>query len=280
MKRQLLSWILLPALLAGPVDSRKAMNWHRQAVPAPEGGGGEHTGVALYDLNGDGYLDLLFAAGRHSVDQSYAVINLGPYDEGGFRFSDAIPIGPPGGFYQVDASALSSLAEGHTAVLLAGGTCTLEAMCQPGYNQPALLLDVSIWGCSVENPDRKCKSTYTEVWRDPKPAGDRNGAFAPTLGDGTDPAIVLSGSQCVSIFEPLDGAYPSKNPTFFVIPEEKVEDGVNNIGRAAALAVGYIGRRPGVIAGVRSSAPPAPLGKFMLVGLRLHYSVDEIRRPL
>ena len=39
--------------------------------------GGQHSGVAVIDLNNDGYNDLLFSAGRHSLDQSFAMINLG-----------------------------------------------------------------------------------------------------------------------------------------------------------------------------------------------------------
>lgn len=259
MKRQIL-WILCP-ILARTANSAK---WKRQSLPAPENGRGEHTGVAVYDLNHDGYLDVLFAAGRHSVDQSYALINLGPHENGTIRFSEAIPIGAQGGYYQVDVSSLTSLQEGHVAVLLAGGTCTEPSMCQPGYNQPAIVLDVSFRGCSVQKPNRKCKSTFTEIWRDGEPAGDRNGAFAPSLGDGEDPAIVLAGNRCVSIFEPNNGVYPNR-PSFFVVPEAKVSDGVNNIDRAAGLAVGYLGDRPGLVAGVRTSAPPVPLGKLTLL---------------
>ena len=59
---------------------------------------GQHVGVAYADLNGDGVNDILFAAGRHWVDQSYALINLGPmYDDDGefvgVKFSKALPIG-------------------------------------------------------------------------------------------------------------------------------------------------------------------------------------------
>lgn len=60
---------------------------------------GQHVGVAYADLNGDGVNDILFAAGRHWVDQPYALINLGPmYDDDsgefvGVKFSKALPIG-------------------------------------------------------------------------------------------------------------------------------------------------------------------------------------------
>lgn len=71
---------------------------------------GQHVGVAYADLNGDGVNDILFAAGRHWVDQSYALINLGPVygDNGefvGVKFSKALPIG-----------SKYSLIEGHFSV--------------------------------------------------------------------------------------------------------------------------------------------------------------------
>jgi hypothetical protein len=256
-------WHVLSILTIRIAVVDAAKRWKQQSLPTPANSLGEHTGVAVYDLNGDGYDDLLFAAGRHSVDQSYALINLGKNVNGTVRFSEAIPLGRPGGFYNVDASPLSSLEEGHVAVLLAGGTCAVAALCQPGSHQPAIVLDVSIKACSVSTPDRRCKSSVREIWRDADPQGDRNGAFAPTLGNGLDPAIVLAGRSCISIFEPTDaGAFPAGlPPTFLVTPQAKVSNS-NNIERAAGLAVGYIGDRPGLIAGVRTSRPPAPLGKL------------------
>jgi hypothetical protein len=269
MKMQFLCvWLILCILTRRIAVVDAAKRWKQQSLPVPANSRGEHTGVAGYDLNGDGYDDVLFAAGRHSVDQPYALINLGKNENGTIRFSEAIPLGRPGGFYQVDASTLSSLDEGHVAVLLAGGTCTVAELCQPGSHQPAIVLDVSIRACSVNTPDRRCKSSIKEIWRDADPQGDRNGAFAPTLGNGLDPAIVLAGRSCISVFEPTDaGAFPvGLPPTFLVIPEAKVSSrNPNNIERAAGLAVGYIGDRPGLIAGVRTSSPPAPLGKLKVV---------------
>jgi hypothetical protein len=277
MKRILLHfllvlWFMLVYALA-VVDAAKL--WKQQFLPAPAHSRGEHTGVKIYDLNGDGHDDLLFAAGRHSVDQPYALMNLGKSvnNSAPIRFSEAISLGKPGGFYQVDASTLSSLDDGHVAVLLAGGTCTVEKLCQPGSNQSAIVLDVSIVGCSVNRPDRRCKSTVQEIWRDADPGGDRNGAFAPTLGNGIDPAIVLAGRDCISIFEPnANGTFPNSTPTFVVIPQDKIASSASsnnnqttnntNIDRAAGLAVGYIGNRPGLIAGLRTSRPPSPLGKL------------------
>lgn len=269
MKMQkLLLWCMLSILATrriAVVDATGKL-WKQQSLPTPANSRGEHTGVAVYDLNGDGYDDVLFAAGRHSIDQPYALINLGKYENGTIRFSEAIPLGNPGGFYQIDVSPLSSLEAGHVAVLLAGGTCTVAELCQPGSFQPAIVLDVYIQGCSESNPNRQCQSSVTEIWRDAKPAGDRNGAFAPTLGNGLDPAIVLAGNSCVSIFEPnTDGTFPTP-PTFLVIPQDKVENQkVDNIDRAAGLAVGYIGDRPGLIVGLRTSKPPSPLGKLKVI---------------
>ena len=57
---------------------------------------GQHVGLAIFDINHDGAPDILFAAGRHWVDQSYALINLGQIfnsegDFEGMRFSSALP---------------------------------------------------------------------------------------------------------------------------------------------------------------------------------------------
>jgi hypothetical protein len=213
------------------------LEWTTQILPSPFRG--RHTGVATHDINGDGHLDVLYSAGRHGVDQSFALINLG-YNNEAFRFSDPVRIGDPGGYYQIDASPLSSLDDGHVAVLLAGGTCTESHWCIPGTKQPAVLLDVFVTGCSVMEPGMPCNSTYATIWQDADPAGDRNGAFAPTLGDGIDPAVVLAGNGCVSIFEPENGVYTNP-PSFVLIPEDKVPDDVNStIERAAGLACGKL----------------------------------------
>jgi hypothetical protein len=107
--------ILLFLATADCYSSAHILEWTSQVLPSPFGG--RHTGVATHDLNGDGYQDLLFSAGRHGVDQSFALINLGfQKNDGTFRFSDPIRIGNPGGFYQIDASALSSLEDNHVAL--------------------------------------------------------------------------------------------------------------------------------------------------------------------
>jgi hypothetical protein len=91
--------------------------WHLQNLGMPFEGA--HTGLAVYDLNGDGYEDILFAAGRHQIDTAYALINLGPADPSGesldIRFSEPLTL-RTGTFYQVDVSPLSSLEEGYWLV--------------------------------------------------------------------------------------------------------------------------------------------------------------------
>ena len=232
--------------------ARAVEDWTAQRLGVPFGG--QHTGVAVFDLNGDGSLDILFAAGRHRTDQSYALVNLGYFGNGTFRFSDPIPIGDPGGYYQVDATSLSSLSRGHTAVLLAGGSGSAGV-------QPAVVLNVSVTGCSVNEPKVPCESSVSVIWKDENPQGDRNGAFAPTLGDGTDSAIILAGNGCVTVFEPVNGTF-SNPPSFVLLPDDKVPDDNDNIKRAAGLAVGMIGNLPGFVAGVRTSEAPSPLGKY------------------
>lgn len=256
---QLLEFVLVAVLFLFVTDDCHlvhALEWTSQFLPSPFQG--EHTGVAVYDLNGDGYLDVLYAAGRHGIDQAFALINLGYNDDRTFRFSEPVPIGVPGGYYQIDVAPLSSLAEGHVAVLLAGGTCGEPTACTPGDVQAATVLDVVVSQCSVDQPEVKCQSSYIAIWTDENPAGDRNGAFSLPFGDGSgDSAIVLAGKGGLAIFEPQNGQYT--NPASFSLIEDVEQDVVENIKRTVGLAVGYIGNSPGVIAGVRSSAPPSPL---------------------
>jgi hypothetical protein len=271
--QQLLGYVLvvLVVLLCVIRDdfhlAANALEWTSQVLSTPFDG--QHTGVAVYDLNGDGYLDVLYAAGRHGIDQPYALINLGfnndnNNDDNGtttFRFSEPVKIGNPGGYYQIDVAPLSSLPPGHVAVLLAGGTCGESTSCTPGDVQAATVLDVAVAQCSVHEPDATCQSSYTTIWTDENPAGDRNGAFSQPLGDGSgDSAIVLAGKGGLSVFEPQNGQYT--NPATFSLIEDVEQDVVENIKRTAGLAVGYIGDAPGAIAGVRSDAPPSPLSTF------------------
>jgi hypothetical protein len=244
-------------------------NWTRQSLPSLYRG--EHAGVAVYDLNGDGYDDVLFAAGRFGADQSVAMINLGYKEDGTFRFSDPIPLGYPGGYFQIDVFPLSSLNEGHVSVLLVGGTCIKPSVCEVGAHEPAVLLDVTVTGCSVTQPDIACQSSFKTVWQDPYPSGDRNGAFAPSLGDGTDPAIVLAGSGSVTIFEPNNGTYEN-TPAFYVASEDIIPTTADTIQDAVGLSVGYfpvghLGILPGVIVGMRmrrTRGSRSPLGKSNL----------------
>lgn len=245
------------------VNANVISNWTQQSLPSFYRG--EHAGVAVYDLNQDGYNDVLFAAGRYGVDQSYAMINLGYEEDGTFRFSDPIPIGYPGGYFQIDVFPLSSLNEGHVSVLLVGGTCIQPYVCDPGSHEPAVLLDVAVTGCSVTQPDVACQSSFKAIWQDADPSGDRNGVFAPCLGDGTDPAIVLAGSGSVSIFEPKNGTYVI-SPDFSVASEEMIPPTAGTIQDAVGLSAGHFsvgdfGIIPGIVVGMRTRRTRSPLGK-------------------
>ena len=241
---------------------------------------GEHTGVALADVNGDGYDDLLFSAGRHTIDQSYVLINLGRNDTNGrINFSPPLRLGNPGGYYQVDTfQGLSTLAVGHTAVLLAGGGNARSIT-------KAVLLDVVVTGCSIEYPDIPCDLSWSTIWTDPSPQSDRNGAFATTIqtpgARHKDPAIVLTSLACIAIYLPHPSTGNYGESSFVLTPEEKDLDANNNINRATGLAVGYVGSLPGIVVGsrtLRGQSPPAPLIAIVQdpgkPGFR-HFTVDE-----
>ena len=96
----------------------------RQEFVAPYGG--ETTGIKVLDLNRDGYSDVVYSAGRHSIDQSYVLFNYGPrttpavaavassfpisnpnktleLELSHFQFSEPFPLGPKNGYFQLDA---------------------------------------------------------------------------------------------------------------------------------------------------------------------------------
>lgn len=135
-------------------------------------------------------------------------MNLGPVvDEnanrtaiGGVRWSRPLPFGNPGGYYQVDVAPLSTLAQGHHAVLLAGGICTNKNYCTPGNLTPAVLLDAKFHGCSAKdtNPDpMSCQVDWSPIWTETPATGNRNGAFSTILGPPGEPVIVLVGGGCL-----------------------------------------------------------------------------------
>ena len=206
---------------------------------------GQHVGLSIFDINNDGAPDVLFAAGRHWVDQSYALINLGPkYNENGnfqgIRFSEALPIGPPGGYYQIDVAQTlqtTSSDDGthHTLVLLVGGTCHYETpnqfgSCVKGNNTPARLLKVGVSGCSIQTPDEECKLTWEMVWENQTPRGDRNGGFAYFQG-AIHPSIALLGQGGVEIYN-----YPYQQEFDFRIPAPEKIDPRSDLGRYAGFA--------------------------------------------
>ena len=239
------------------------------SIPAPYYG--QHVGAVVADLNNDGAPDLLFGAGRHWVDQSYALINLGEEvnEKGEFkriRFSDAIPLGPQGGYYQIDVMP-SSTASTQTKVLLVGGTCHIDkpnslGSCEKGENTPARLLHVSSndQGCSIHNPHAECDFTWELMWEHPDPQGDRNGGFATFNGQTS---IVLTGQGGVEIFQ-LEQANASNQrpsgeesgahyvPAFHLAPPEKT-DPRSDYARYAGFASGNVGSLGGVVACGRRS---------------------------
>ena len=235
-----------------------ALDWHRQYLGHPFNG--QHSGIAIYDLNGDGYDDILFSAGRHSVDQSFAFITLGfDHDTRNFRFSIPLPLGYPGGFNNVDVAHLSSLPPGHVAVMLAGGACTDTAACKRDVLEPAVLLDVFVTGCSVDDPDGRCIIDSTRVvWREGVASGNRNGALSAILTGGPDSAIVLVGKAGLTVYHPYNGEYRG-TPDYKLSTEDKLPHVDDAIDRGSGLAVGYVGKRKAIVVGPRSEKGPAPI---------------------
>jgi len=237
---------------------------------------GQHVGVQNFDLNGDGLEDILFAAGRHWIDQSYALINLGPeYDNDeflGVKFSKALPIGKPGSYYQIDVSSneKSDDATQHSTVLLVGGTCHVEkpndlGACKRGDNTPARVVYVAMnkeTGCSIHNPDAKCNLEFNEVWEHPNPKGDRNGGFATF---NNEKMIALLGQGGVEIFQSVEIVdtqsmtqierqrnllHTAYSPVFHLSPPPKTDER-SDYSRYAGFGAGHSPKLGGVIAAGR-----------------------------
>ena len=226
---------------------------------------GQHVGLSIFDINNDGAPDILFASGRHWVDQSYALVNLGPkYKENGdfegIRFSEALPIGPPGGYYQIDVAPMlqttsSDEATHHTMVLLVGGTCHYETpnqfgSCVKGDNTPGRLLEVGVSGCSIQTPDEECKLTWDLVWENQNPRGDRNGGFA-YFQDAVHPSIALLGQGGVEIYH-----HPYQQEFEFRIPAPEKIDPRSDFGRYAGFASSKTLLGGAIAAGRRSDYDP------------------------
>ena len=230
---------------------------------------GQHVGLAIFDINHDGAPDILFAAGRHWVDQSYALINLGQIfnsegDFEGMRFSSALPVGPPGGYYQIDAAPTSSDNTTQIMVLLVGGTCHVDTptqygSCVIGENTPARLLEVDVSGCSIQNPDVECKLEWEEVWEDPHARGDRNGGFA-YFEDTLHPSIALLGQGGVEIYHHSYQQEPSSlvdmNYDEFRIPAPDKIDPRSDYARYAGFASSATLLGGAIAAGRRSDYDP------------------------
>ena len=85
--------------------------------------------MTVFDINQDGYQDIFYSAGRHSIDQSYVIINLGPIYNSEceflkYQFSNPLKLGPRNGYFQIDVMKTGNnsfkgiLEENHTGVLL------------------------------------------------------------------------------------------------------------------------------------------------------------------
>jgi len=237
---------------------------------------GQHVGLAIFDINNDGAPDLLFAAGRHWVDQSYALINLGPVfntdgDFEGLKFSAALPIGPPGGYYQIDAapSSRTTLSSDnvthHTMVLLVGGTChddtpTQYGSCVMEENTPARLLEVGVSdGCNIQNPDVECMLEWELVWEDPHARGDRNGGFA-YFQNSVHPSIALLGQGGVEIYhhpyQQDKSSLVDMNDDDFRIPAPTKIDPRSDFSRYAGFASSKTLLGGAIAAGRRSDYDP------------------------
>jgi hypothetical protein len=197
------------------------------------------TGVTVFDINQDGYQDIFYSAGRHSMDQSYVIMNLGPIytnknnnntnnnnnNDGEeflrYHFSNPLKLGPRNGYFQIDVMKTGNnsfrgiIEENHAGVLLVGGNCVVtkkekkngNTLCPyDGYNTPSILLDVNV---SSTGSTKDFKLDWKIIWTDIYPrkyiggdSGDRNGAFVSTVTSSQDPpAIVLQGVDGIKIYE-------------------------------------------------------------------------------
>lgn len=177
----------------------------------------------------------------------------------------------------MDAGEFASLSAGHHGVLLAGGSCKQMkrnqfGRCREHDRTPALLMDVTVDGCSVQDPRAACRLSADIVWQDESiegKKGHRNGALSHELGGGGDPAIVLVGGAGATVYEPpfqqrSGSRAKTTSPAFRVIFDEDLSYywGEDRNTRGSGLAVGTIGSAyPGFFVGTRTEGmvAPAPL---------------------
>ena len=229
------------------------------------------------------------------IDQSYALINLGPATSNahdtnsanGFLWSHPLPLGNPGGYYQVDVAPLSSLEEGRLAVLLAGGVCTQKNFCTPGSLTPAVVMDAKFYGCSANdaNPDpAACQLDWNIIWTETPATGNRNGALSTLLGEPGKPVIVLVGGGCLTVthWNATTGGY-STTPDYVLLAEDKILNEDDDINRSAGLAVGMVGTKKAIVLGPRSTGFRAPAPVIIVYqegdGIYSHFHVDEDHNP-
>ena len=224
-------WIRIVALLSIPLTFGRT--WTSQTIETSS----QYSGVALVDVNNDGATDLVFSSGYFAnASRGFVLVNTGKdMDSNEFSFSDpvALPQEFGGSYRSVDVTSLTSSTS--MGILLAGSTS----------NQPAILLEIRVSSCGYWPPDsRTCQMKTTKIWTSPSTA--RYGVFSRGLGGNNFPALVVSDSNGVSIYEPTNngnGGYSTTASKNFTT--QPFED-------ATALAADSVGPNHGIVVGSSS----------------------------